>query len=141
MYQRGDISRPNFWIIRKLTLKWLHREPGIIEKKCGYKMCSSNSTGRKHCKMIIEKQKIAFIDLLKKQTINKNKSLHFILFFNWSKNQLSMPFIKIRNNLYWRWTKRINLDFLRGKESFFLDGLFKSYASIFDTIRANMALK
>lgn len=90
--------------------------------------------------MIIKKQKIAFIDLLEKQTINKNKSLHFI-FFNWSKNQLSMPFIKIRNNLYWRWTKRINLDFLIGKESFFLDGLFKSYASIFDTIRANMALK
>lgn len=25
-----------------------------------------------------KKQKIAFIDLLKKQTINKNKSLHFI---------------------------------------------------------------
>lgn len=69
MYQRGDISRPNFWIIRKLTWKWLHRELGIIEKKCGYKMCSSNS-----------KQKIAFIDLLKKQTINKNKSLHFIFF-------------------------------------------------------------
>lgn len=81
MYQRGDISRPNFWIIRKLTWKWLHRELGIIEKKCGYKMCSSNSTGRKHCKMIIEKQKIAFIDLLKKQTIDKNKSLHFIFFF------------------------------------------------------------
>lgn len=80
MYQRGDISRPNFWIIRKLTWKWLHRELGIIEKKCGYKMCSSNSTGRKHCKMIIKKQKIAFIDLLKKQTINKNKSLHFIFF-------------------------------------------------------------
>lgn len=80
MYQRGDISRPNFWIIRKLTWKWLHKELGIIEKKCGYKMCSSNSTGRKHCKMIIEKQKIAFIDLLKKQTINKNKSLHFIFF-------------------------------------------------------------
>lgn len=80
MYQKGDISRPNFWIIRKLTWKWLHRELGIIEKKCGYKMCSSNSTGRKHCKMIIKKQKIAFIDLLKKQTINKNKSLHFIFF-------------------------------------------------------------
>lgn len=30
--------------------------------------------------MIIKKQKIAFIDLLKKQTINKNKSLHFIFF-------------------------------------------------------------
>lgn len=27
-----------------------------------------------------KKQKIAFIDLLKKQTINKNKSLHFIFF-------------------------------------------------------------
>lgn len=108
-----------FGLSEKLTWKWLHRELGIIEKKCGYKMCSSNSTGRKHCKMIIEKQKIAFIDLLKKQTINKNKSLHFIFFFNWSKNQLSMPFIKIRNNLYWRWTKRINLNFLRGKERFF----------------------
>lgn len=30
--------------------------------------------------MIIKKQKIAFIDLLKKQTINKNKSSHFIFF-------------------------------------------------------------
>lgn len=28
----------------------------------------------------LQKQKIAFIDLLKKQTINKNKSSHFIFF-------------------------------------------------------------
>lgn len=44
--------------------------------------------------MIIEKQKIAFIDLLKKQTINKNKSLHFIFFLIGAKINLEIIYIE-----------------------------------------------